>query len=80
MTMILTSVTMVGWADVPDRDRVTSDVCVPSTYLVIINSTWSGLGRLHDLHLMLDEPHVPDNYLDQNLVGEIREWPNSVHC
>ena len=34
MTMILTCVTMVGWADVPDIDRVTSDVGVPSTYLV----------------------------------------------
>ena len=34
MTMILTCVTMVGWADVPDSDRVTSDVGVPSTYLV----------------------------------------------
>ena len=35
MTMILTCVTMVRWADVPDSDRVTSDVGVPSTYLVI---------------------------------------------
>ena len=34
MTMILTSLTMVGWADVPDSDWVTSDVGVPSTYLV----------------------------------------------
>ena len=35
MTMILTCVTMVGWADVPYSDRVTSDVGMPSTYLVI---------------------------------------------
>ena len=35
MTMMLTSVTMVWWADVPDSERVTSDVGVPSTYLVI---------------------------------------------
>ena len=34
MTMILTNVTMVGWADVPNSDWVTSDVSVPSTYLV----------------------------------------------
>ena len=34
MTMILTSVTMVGWADVPDSGRVTSNVGVPSIYLV----------------------------------------------
>ena len=39
MTMILTCVTMVRWADVPDSDRVTSDVGVPSTYLVIIRTT-----------------------------------------
>ena len=30
--MILTSVTMVGWADVPE---LSSDVSVPSTYLVV---------------------------------------------
>ena len=36
MTMILTSVTMVGLVDGPDSDRVTSDVGVPSTYLVIV--------------------------------------------
>ena len=34
MTMILTSVTMVVLADVPDIDGVTSDVGVLSTYLV----------------------------------------------
>ena len=34
MTMILTSVTMVGLVDVPDSDWVTSDVGVPWTYLV----------------------------------------------
>ena len=34
MTMILTSVTMVGWEDVPDSDRVTSGIGVPSTHLV----------------------------------------------
>ena len=34
MTMILTSVTMVGWADVPDSGRVTSNVGVSSIYLV----------------------------------------------
>ena len=34
MTMILISVTKVGWVDVPDSDRVTSDVGMPSTYLV----------------------------------------------
>ena len=41
MTMILTSVTMVGWADVPNSDRVTSDVGVPSKYLVIITIVMS---------------------------------------
>ena len=35
MTMILISVIMVGWADVLDSDRVTSDDGVPSTYLVL---------------------------------------------
>ena len=35
MTMILTSVAMVGWADVPIVTGVTSDVSVPSTYLVL---------------------------------------------
>ena len=35
MAMILTSVTMVVWADVSNSDRVTSDVGVLSTYLVI---------------------------------------------
>ena len=38
MTMILTNVTMVGWADVPDMIGVTSNVGVPSTYLVMWNS------------------------------------------
>ena len=33
MTMILTSVTMVGWADVPDSDW--GDIGVPSTYLIV---------------------------------------------
>ena len=37
MTMIFTSVTMVEWADVPVVTGVTSDVDVPSTYLVL---TW----------------------------------------
>ena len=32
--MILTSVTMLGWADVPDSDRGGFGVGVPSTYLV----------------------------------------------
>ena len=41
MTMILTSGTMVEWADVPDSDRVTSDVCVPSTYLVYFENASS---------------------------------------
>ena len=27
-------VTMVGWLDIPDSDRVTSEVGMPSTYLV----------------------------------------------
>ena len=34
MISISTSVTMVGWADVPDSDGVTPDVGVPTTYLV----------------------------------------------
>ena len=42
MTMILTSVTMVGWADVPNSDWVTSEVGVPSTYLVIEKLNSSG--------------------------------------
>ena len=36
MTMILTSVTIVGWADVPDIGWVTSDVGVTSIYLVVL--------------------------------------------
>ena len=36
MTMILTRVTRVGWADVLDSAHVTSDVGVPSTYLGVI--------------------------------------------
>ena len=40
MTMILTCVTMVRCADVPDSDRVTSDVGLPSTYLVIYVFPW----------------------------------------
>ena len=40
MTMILTSLTMVGWADVPDSDWGNLDVGVPSTYLVIIIITF----------------------------------------
>ena len=43
MTMILTRVTLVGWADVPDSHRVTSDVCVPSTYLVYHGKPHRGL-------------------------------------
>ena len=35
MTMILTSVTIVGWADVPDIGWVTSNVGVTSIYLVV---------------------------------------------
>ena len=37
MTMILTSVSLVGWVDVPGSDWVTSDVGMPSTYLVLSN-------------------------------------------
>ena len=40
MTMILICVTMVGEADLPDSDRVTSDVGVPSTYLVCVSSRY----------------------------------------
>ena len=32
MALILTNLTMVGWADVLDNDRVTSDLSVLSTY------------------------------------------------
>ena len=36
MTMILTSVTMVGWADVPDSDRGDFRRQRASTYLVVV--------------------------------------------
>ena len=40
--MILTNVTMVGWADVPRVNGVTSDVGVPSTYLVLFRMVGNG--------------------------------------
>ena len=54
MTMILTCVTMVGWADVPDSDRgdFRPDVGMPLTYLVLIQGL-SVLGSCGVCH-----PHI----------------------
>ena len=57
MTMTLTCVTMVGWADVPDSDRVTSDVGVPSAYLVGSDKGF-GPSRCH-VAFSIDDGEVP---------------------
>ena len=53
MTMILTRVTMVGWAGVSDSNRGTSDVGVPSTYLVKIANVIKNYDRLRNVGIYL---------------------------
>ena len=63
--LILTSVTMVGWADIPDSDRVTSDVGVPSTYLV--NTTLSIITHLFVLNYRESVTETVEGYQSGNI-------------
>ena len=61
ITMILTSVIMVGWAFVPDSDRVTSYVGVTSTYRVQYGG--GGLAHGHADKKQTNKQTNKQNYL-----------------